>query len=382
MEYASATAGIGRPEFRRVVAISDTHFGEEGSRLSEPRNVEAFLGELEALGEIDLLVLLGDIWDLWRTGLREAHGAGRHFFRRLAEWRGARELALVAGNHDNHLALAYMEESLRRKMKWYYLPSARRGVIRQVAEPGPGRIPMTGFPLQCVLEIEGLPLRLAYPFLALRAGGRDVLLTHGHHLDFFSRSFWWAKTAWLARCVLGTSRGISLSDIDRLNRPFFELLTNTAVVPEIRRLEYRAYRVLRLLARLLRFHTSEGGSPRRHTTVGENVREALELLAGLLPGYLPDVFAFGHTHRAGLEYAPLGGRKVLLANTGCWLDGEEGDTPGTYLVLDEKVRLRCLSEWEVEASPEGDFRRAGGRIEPGSGDVTRRGNGVRERGFG
>jgi hypothetical protein len=139
-----------------------------------------------------------------------------------------------------------------------------------------------------------------------------------------------------------------LSDIDRLNRPFFELLTSTAVVPEIRQMEYRAYRFLRLLARLLRFHTGAGRSPRRYTAVGENVPEAAELLSGLLPGYLPDVFVFGHTHRAGLERVWVGGRRLLLANTGCWLEEEDGNSPGTYLVLDGAVRLRRLSDWEIE----------------------------------
>ncbi len=335
---------------RRVVVLSDTHFGERGALLSEPRTVEAFLGELEGLGEVDLLVLLGDTWDLWRTGLREAHAAGAHFFRRLARWGGARGLVLVAGNHDHHLALVCSEERLRREMGWYYFPLKPGDPPGSAGEAGPAWDAAAGVSLSCGMEVEGLSLRLVHPFLPLRVGGRDVLLMHGHHLDFFSRSFWWAKTAWLARWVLGRSRGITLSDIDRLNRPFFELLTFTAEVPEIRRVEYLAYRFLRLLARLLRFHTRTGSSPRRYTTVGENVHEAEELLSGLLPGYLPDVFVFGHTHRAGLERVRVGGKGLLLANTGCWLEEEDGGSPGTYLVLDGGVRLRRLYDWEIEAS--------------------------------
>ncbi len=338
--------GTGRARLRRVVVLSDTHFGEPGALLAEPRVVEALLEELEGLGEVDLLVLLGDIWDLWRTGLREAHLAGAHFLRTLARRGGVRQIVLVPGNHDHHLAVTCTEEVLYAGLEWHILPFYRcetRGDCRVFEPEGGGPPP---FPLSCHLSVDGLILHLVYPFLSLEVGGADVLLMHGHHLDFFSRSFWWAKTAWLARWVLGGSRGVALSDIDRLNRPFFEMLTGTAVVPEIRRLEYGAYRMLRLLARLLRFHAGKGRSPRRYTTVGENAHEAARLLSGLLPGYLPDVFVFGHTHRAGLDRLQVGGRALLLANAGCWLEEESG-SPCTYLVLDEAVRLRRLSDWEI-----------------------------------
>lgn len=347
-----------RAGLRRVAVISDAHFGEEGALLSDSRVASAFLEELEAEGGLDLLVLLGDMWDLWRRGLREAHAAGSGFFRRLRHSGVARKVALVAGNHDHHLALLCAEENLERELGWRragfpggmdaWDPTPFGGAAAGAGNPGAfHETPCPGLTLSCPLEIEGLSVRLVYPFLALRVAGHDVLLMHGHHLDFFTRSFWWAKTAWLARWVLGRSRGISLSDIDRLNRPFFELLTGTALVPEIRRLEYGAYRLLRAISRLLRFQTGKGSSPRRYTTVGENVYEARRLLFDLLPGFLPHLFVFGHTHRAGLERVRVGEKPVLLANSGCWLEEEDGGSTCTYLVLDESVRLRRLSDWEI-----------------------------------
>lgn len=343
-------------EHDRVVVLSDTHFGELGALLGEPGVIGALLGELEELGKVDLLVLLGDTWDLWSTGLREAHAAGSEFIHCLRLWGGVRDLAVVAGNHDYHLALLCAEEIMERDIGWCFLPSSvdmtsprgkRPGVTGSMGSLQP---PSPGCLKKCFLEIDGLRLRFAYPFLSLRVAGRDVLLMHGHHLDFFTRSFWWAKTAWLARWVLGRSRGITLSDIDRLNRPFFEMLTGTAVVPEIRRLEYGTYRLLRLIPRLLRFQTSKGRSPRRYTSVGENRHEAKRLLSELLPGYLPDIFVFGHTHQAGLERIQVGERTVLLANPGCWLEEVDKGSPGTYLVLDGTVHLRRLSDWEIEVA--------------------------------
>lgn len=344
-------------ELDRVVVLSDIHFGERGALLREPRLIGNLFGELQKLGEVDLLVLLGDTWDLWRTGLREAHAAGSEFINRLRLWGGVRDLAVVAGNHDYHLGLLFAEEIMKRVIGWRFSPlpqdipsprGKRCGADGSTSNP---LMPPPVCPEICFLEIDGLRFRFAYPFLSLRVAGKDVLLMHGHHLDFFTRSFWWAKTAWLARWVLGRSRGIALSDIDRLNRPFFELLTGTAVIPEIRRLEYGTYRLLRLIPRLLRFQTSKGRSPRRYTSVGENRHEAKRLLSELLPGYLPDIFIFAHTHSAGLERAQVGERPVLLANPGCWIEEGDKGSPGTYLVLDRTVHLRRLSDWEIEMAP-------------------------------
>ncbi len=319
----------------RVVVISDTHFGDAGALFTRGDLVRGFLSELDELGDVDLLILLGDIWDLWRTRLSSAAASGAVFFRELAAWGGTRELVLVCGNHDHHVWSFHEESWERRGAGWEEAGelSLVIGPRREGEEP--------------VCAVEGVPLWMRYPFLALEANGKSVLLMHGHHLDFFSRSFWWAKTAWLARLILKGSRGIALSDIDRLNKPFFELLTCTSRVPEISSWEYRFYGALRFFARLLRFQSGSGSSPRRFTTLEENAAEIKELLLDLLPGYIPDLFVFGHTHNAGLGEVEAGQRRVLVANSGCWLDDSEGGTGMTYLVLDEGVRLRRLGDWEV-----------------------------------
>ena len=328
-------------DLRRVVVLSDCHFGEEGALLSRADVVEGLLTEMRQLGDIDRLVLLGDIWDLWRAGFPAAAGAGAVFFQALAAWGGPRETVLVVGNHDSHLWACFEEARRRREMGWRET-DAGRGLAR---DRGAGeRISPV------ISPVEGLELRVRYPLLSLEVGGKAVLCMHGHHLDFFSRSFWWAKTSWLARGVLRRSRGRALSDVDRLNRPFFELLTHTAHVPELRAWEYRFYGLLRFLARLLGFQSRSGGSPRRYTSVGENAGEAVDLLRDFLPGYIPDLFVFGHTHRAGLGRIRVGGRGVLMANTGCWLDGSGDETGMTYLVIDDEVRLRRLADWEVTAT--------------------------------
>lgn len=317
---------------QRVVVMSDFHFGAEGSSLSRGDTVESLFEDLRALGDVDKLVLLGDVWDLWRTGLPEAVEDGDIFFQALGAWEAPGEIIMVAGNHDYHLKTFSDEERQRRDLGLREAPDSSivltAGGLAREATAG-----------------EGLTLRLVYPFLSLTVRGRRILLMHGHHLDFFSRSFWWLKTAWLARWILGTSRGMSISDLDRLNKPFFELLTVTARVPELLAGEYRFYHLFRLLAKVMRFESSPGISPRRYTSVDENTAEAKQLLVDLLPGYIPDVFVFGHTHRPGFSRIEVGGCRVLMANCGCWVDSEE--TSSTYLVIDDEVRLRQLANWEI-----------------------------------
>lgn len=320
----------------KIVVMSDFHFGAEGSSALEKREtVERLFEELLGLGKVDKLVLLGDVWDLWSADFSTAMEAGDIFFQALGAWEAPAEVIFVAGNHDYHLRTFSEEQRQRRDL------GLSEGIDSSLVLTGEGLV-------REAAQERGLALRLVYPFLSLTVAGRRVLLMHGHHLDFFSPSFWWLKTAWLSRLMLGKSEGISISDLDRLNKPFFELLTVTAAVPEIRAEEYRFYRLFRWLARLLRFESRSGISPRRYTSIEENAGEAEELITALLPGYIPDVFVFGHTHRPGFWPILSGGCKVMLANCGCWIDYE--DTCSTYLIIEDEIRLRRLGEWEIPVS--------------------------------
>jgi len=326
---------MGEEGLRRAVVLSDFHFGDSSALLTREDLVRRLLAELEQAGEIDMLVLLGDVWDLWSTGFNAAAAAGATFFQALSTWGAPHECVMVAGNHDYHLWTACEDRRARREAGWEELEGISLGLV-----PGESCS-------ERVCMFEDLPLWVHYPLLRLEVGGKSVLFMHGHHLDFFSNSFWWAKTAWLARWMLGRSRGIALSDIDRLNKPFFELLTQTARVAELRAWEYRFYACLRFFARLLRFQSRSGGSPRRFTSVEQNNGEAEVLLRDFLPGFIPDVFVFGHTHRAGFSHIAVGGAPVLLANCGCWVEGSGDETGMTYVVVDDAVHLRRLGGDEI-----------------------------------
>ncbi|MBU1599468.1 hypothetical protein KKG61_05115, partial [bacterium] len=63
----------------RVIAISDLHLGEEESTLKEGV-LDNFRDELKGIGQIDQLVLLGDVLDLSMASFAKACAMAKEFF--------------------------------------------------------------------------------------------------------------------------------------------------------------------------------------------------------------------------------------------------------------------------------------------------------------
>lgn len=329
-----------QPAFGRTAVISDTHFGDEGALLACPENLERFLGELsspEGAGvPVGQVVLLGDIWDLWRCDLSTAIQAGRPFFEAISSLPGLRSLVLVFGNHDYHLYFNLAENRALRE--------AGEAGASSAAGSAPGLDPLDprleedAGPLRDILGVpDHIEFTVKYPFHLLEWQSRTVMLTHGHQVDFFARRFWWARTAWLARSALKRVSGVSASDLELYNAPFYEALYLFGRVPEFSKRISGWYRYLQQAARLMGISTPGRASYRRFTSVDDNSREIAAMLASLYPGHLPDVFIFGHTHRAGSGRITAGLHPMDVYNTGSWLE-EEGATPTTWLELDSEIK--------------------------------------------
>jgi 3',5'-cyclic AMP phosphodiesterase CpdA len=91
----------------RIAVISDTHFGDPLCTLvsSGPRERAADIGPAyeamaRAIGNVDYLVLLGDIVDFSVASYAEAYRQARCFFMRLRDDGLAKEIVYVPGNHD------------------------------------------------------------------------------------------------------------------------------------------------------------------------------------------------------------------------------------------------------------------------------------------
>jgi predicted phosphodiesterase len=151
----------------RTLIVSDLHLGGL-SGVDVLRRAELREPLLEALREVDRLVLLGDVLELRHGPPHEALAAARPFFEDLGRALAGRELVVTAGNHDHLLVTSWLDaralhepEPLRSEQR--FAAAEGSAMLARIAEwAAPARV--SG----------------AYPGLWVRP---DVYATHGHFLD-------------------------------------------------------------------------------------------------------------------------------------------------------------------------------------------------------
>jgi UDP-2,3-diacylglucosamine pyrophosphatase LpxH len=147
----------------RTLIVSDLHLGARLQRdvLRRPAALTALL---DAIGQADRLVLLGDVVELLEGRPGQAIQAAEPVLRALGERLGGeREAILVPGNHDAEL--------VRPWLRARGVPAAVDAEIPLDATPALARVVSLLWPAR---------VRVHYPGVNL--GGR-VWATHGHYLD-------------------------------------------------------------------------------------------------------------------------------------------------------------------------------------------------------
>jgi Calcineurin-like phosphoesterase len=152
----------------RTLVLSDLHLGSI-ARADLLRSAELRAPLLELAGEVDRVVLLGDVLELRHGPPREALAVARPFFEELGRALAGGELVLVAGNHDHALIEPWF--ALRAE-----LAEPRPLGLEQLLEPAEAS-PMAGRLAEWAAPAR---VRFAYPGIWLRP---DVYATHGHYLD-------------------------------------------------------------------------------------------------------------------------------------------------------------------------------------------------------
>ncbi len=376
----------------RTLIVSDLHLGGgRGTDVLRAPGPRAAL--LEELRDVDRLVLLGDVLELRHGPRREALGAARPFFEELGRVMGAppaREVVVVAGNHDHALVEPYLE---RRSE----LPRAEPLGIEQrlaVQDAGPGVSAM-----MAQLAEWAAPARLtaAYPGLWVRP---DVYATHGHYLDChltiptLERLGIGAMGRMLRRPAGAFS---SPEDYEAVMTPVFQWIDAVArQAPTGETLNggttVRAWRALSNGSRrTLRNRALAGAFPlgvaalnraglgyfKADLSSGELRRAGLRAMGevaerlDLSPPARPAWVVFGHTHRAGplpgddaAEWRAPGGARLM--NTGCWTydshfltstPGESPYWPGCCVLVEDggppvlRRLLATRSHSELTPSP-------------------------------
>jgi hypothetical protein len=341
------------------------------------RREQALAALLPEVSRCDRLVLLGDVLELRQGPLREALSIAEPVLREIGAALGpGSEAVIVPGNHDHHLAAAWL---------------ARRA---RDAEPAPLGLESAldwepGETLGTVASwLEPATVRAAYPGVWLR---EDVYAIHGHYADrhttvpMFERLGAGAMARLMRDSIDGPARA---EDYEAVLAPIYAWIHAVAQNRtsggrhRTDGASSRAWRTLssgsdnrrspRRTALKLAFPAAVGGlnraglGPLRADISGAELRRAgLAALAATLRRLdvrAPHVI-FGHTHRAGPlpnddsgEWrTPEGSR---LVNTGCWvyeqmyLGGDGANSPyrpgfGAVIADDEPPEISNLLDGVV-----------------------------------
>jgi hypothetical protein len=124
---------------------------------------------LDALADVDRVVLLGDVLELRHGPLRGAMAAARPFFEDLGQALAGREIVITAGNHDHALVEPWLHA---RGAEIEPLPLGLEQLMEpQDVSPALARIAEWASPARVLV---------AYPGIWVRP---DVYAIHGHYLD-------------------------------------------------------------------------------------------------------------------------------------------------------------------------------------------------------
>lgn len=321
--------------------MSDMHFGDRTELLNDAYLVDRLCEVIAGRGRIEELVLLGDVLDLWVKVETSALRQARYFIECICALPNVSRIVYVPGNHDHQMFMHAFNNEMDKRV-----------IAGDLSIPRfmPSRAYTSTVLSGLARQSEVTDFSMTYPFIVRRHAGKKVVLTHGHHLDFYDNSFGWARTFWLGRHYIKKRESlnhslVTLHDIEMANLPFCGAMSAAPWVPELVAGGLRFYRIINFFAKLFRSDELRHGL-RRDTFIKENYDE----IEGLLPLFGQadaDCFVFGHTHCPGVGRVP--GSGLLVANAGSWVTQEQEAMPSqTWVELDGDVSLYRLSDTGAE----------------------------------
>jgi hypothetical protein len=353
----------------RTLILSDLHLGSV-TRADLLRRAELRAPLLEAIADVQRVVLLGDVLELRHGPMRDALAAARPLFEELGSTLAGKEIVIVAGNHDHALVEPWLVQRGEQ-------PDAPALGVQQLLDPAQASPALERIAEWC----SPAALRVAYPGLWVRA---DVYATHGHYLDChltvptLERLSVGAMSRVLARPA---SAFDSVADYESVTAPVFAwrdavardgptgaALNGGATVAAwdaLRGAHTRNGRASRAALGWLRSRAIAAAFPlavsalnragigplRANVSASELRRAGLRAMAEVAARLdLGDAYVvFGHTHRAGPLAGDVGeewrgAAGARLVNVGSWtysrvflteMPGESPYWPGTCVVLDD-----------------------------------------------
>lgn len=240
----------------RIAIISDTHFGDPMCTLvTRNNNGDIVTGPKyeefkKAAGtNNDYLILLGDIFDFSITSYQESYEYAKIFFKQIQKDNIAKEIILVAGNHDADLwHIVEHETNVINQMKNCQMPRPFRLSLPGFVDDRKDS-PNIGFTLPSVRtrmdqkgpkyaglyldnitvsikngKKEGKPtlFNFCYPNIYMVTDNESILITHGQYFE----TYWAFASEWaikLAQEDLMIGGALDLHEMVGINFPFSQL---------------------------------------------------------------------------------------------------------------------------------------------------------------
>lgn len=301
-----------------ILVISDTHFGLNSSTLADHKQVDCLIWEIWRYGEgCKEIVLLGDIFDLWRARPEKAIRDSRYLFERLSDLDV--KISYVVGNHDHHLAVMSQERD--------FLGRVARGDIYSVYTPN----------LNWNQTLDGQNVDMYYPIYNVSCFHRNYLFTHGHHLKGV-QAFSIQLVEQLRRFY---GEEISPADLEMMMAYAYEGMYRSSYIGEMVEFEQKLWKVSTIVNKM------NGGILKKHAPVERQYGAIKNFLRDRRAGKI-DCFVYGDTHKAGVYRRDAG---PLAVNSGCLVgnsqNGSSEELADTYTIIDEDhVSVRQLGREE------------------------------------
>jgi predicted phosphodiesterase len=303
-----------------VLVISDTHFGLDSSTLADHRQVDSLIWEIWRYGNgCEEIILLGDVFDLWRARPERAIRDARYFFEKLSDLDV--KISYVVGNHDHHLAVMSQESD--------FLGRVARGDIYSVYIPN----------LSWNQTLDGLNVDMYYPIYRTSCFDRNFLFTHGHHLNGV-QAFSMQVVEQLRKL---SGEEISPADLEMMMTYAYEGIYRSSYIGELVEFEEKLWKVSSIISEMRTGILKTF----RHTPVERHYQAIMKFLRDQMAGRI-DCFVYGDTHKAGV-YRSDGG--PLAVNAGSLTyekrNGNPEEVPDTYMVIDAAgLTIRQLGRQE------------------------------------
>lgn len=217
----------------KLAVVSDLHFGDDNCVLVEQgdtawrlnKGVENRLG---FLANLDVLILLGDIFDLSIASYEKAFAASRPFFELVVKL-GVKKIVYVPGNHDTMVwhALEY-ETRITRPLAAEGRAQSFRASLPAIIRAAAGTVELPGVSGKLgdvfLSKFTKTPVVVAYPnaYIVAPAPAPTVLLSHGQYLEGY-----WALGGELVHELavddLRLGPNLSVRQVVELNHPLSQL---------------------------------------------------------------------------------------------------------------------------------------------------------------